>query len=200
MDIRPQFGAWRGGRWLVTNALGFVVGFAALGWIGHGLTGDHGDALTRPQLLAHSVGLAVASALIVSAQALGSGRCPTASRWTLTLIGAPLVFWAGYYGLGIPFDLLLTFQVLGLNAGLLLEDRLGGTAWRFAGPLCFSAGLGLTAALTYPLADSLQTSFGGGIAGHITLFAFIGAVGGLGSGLALLGLVRSVEIWRGLTA
>lgn len=186
-------------RWLAFNAGGFTLAFALFGAIGHGVTGDHGDALTLAQLLAHSVGLVVATPIVAIAQHVALGdteRRPL--HWRAALFGVPVLFWAGYYGLGIPFDLLLAFTLLGWNAGRMLAEALARPSWRWRAPACFAAGFGATAAATYPLADSLQAAFGGGLAGHVTLFAYIGSAEGVASGAAVgaLLLASRSDVWR----
>jgi hypothetical protein len=187
-------------RWLAFNAGGFALGLTLFGAIGHGFTGDHGDALALAQLIAHTIGLVVATPIIAAAHHLALARTRRrALHWRAALFGVPLLFWAGYYGLGIPFDLLLAFTLLGWNAGRMLAEALARPSWRWRGPVCFAAGFGATAAATYPLADSLQAAFGGGLAGHVTLFAFIGSAQGLASGAAVAALLLASpwpDVWR----
>lgn len=187
-------------RWALANSVGFTLGWSGFGIIGHGLTGDHGDALSVAQFAAHTLGLLVAAAVIAAFQLRALKRFGGAAPWYFptTLAVLPAAFWTGYYSAGIPFDLLLAFTATGVIGGLALRQLFaGGSGWVWVNSLSFPAGFGVTAAVTYPIADVLQGAFGGGLAGHVCLFTTIGVVGGassgLFSGLALAALSRRLQ-------
>lgn len=179
-------------RWALANSVGFTFGWCLFGIIGHSLTGDHGDDLSFAQFAAHTLGLLMAAAVIASFQLRVLRRFGGAAPWYFptTLAVLPAAFWTGYYSAGIPFDLLLAFTATGVIGGLALRQLVaGGSGWVWANSLGLLAGFGITAAVTYPVADVLQRALGGGLAGHVCLFTTIGVVGGVASGLlAGLGL------------
>lgn len=170
-------------RWAAANSAGYIIGWSLFGLIGHGLTGNHDDALSLPQFIAHTAGLLVAAAVIATAHQTVFRRLGLTNRWSVwaTVAILPAAFWTGYYAAGIPFDILLAFTTIGIIGGL--AWRQVGKGWAWVNGLSFPAGFGVTAALTYPVSDALLGSFGGGLAGHVCLFTYIGVVGGVSSGL-----------------
>ncbi len=180
-------------RWLWANSFGFTLAWGVHSPLAHGFTGDHGDDLTRAQVLAHTIGVSVAGAIIALFQRRVFRRLAPVnyrSVWMTSLV-MPMMFWIGYYAAGIPFDLLLAFATIGCIGGFALKPYLPrGNLWLLANTLGFCVGLGVTAAATYPIADRLLGAFGGGLAGHTCAFLYIGAVGGTASG-ALSGLALS---------
>jgi len=97
-----------------------MIGYLPYTPIAHGLTGSHGRQLTLSQLIAHSLAMSVAGAVVATAQwkvlrpyvNVGWWRVPVA---VLAFIAA---FWLGYYQGLLPrqyfdIDILFGFTALG---------------------------------------------------------------------------------------
>jgi hypothetical protein len=171
------------GRWFVANVFGMTIGLGTHSFLAHGFTGQHGNAMTPAQWIAHILSFGWASAIIFlcqrkSAPALfQSGVVPVFRASTL----ATLAFLGVWSLVGIPFDILAAFLAFGLSLGLALRNRtkeavlvLTATS-AVAGMVTVGSGL--------PIAGKLMTAFGGGLAGDATLWTYIGIVGGVSSGL-----------------
>lgn len=171
------------GRWLVANVVGMTVGLGVHPFIAHGFTGGHGDSMSPAQWATHIASFSLASAIIFLCQRASapglfrSGIVPVLRASAL----ATLAFLGVWSLAGIPFDILTSFLAFGLSLGLSLRNRtqaglLGLTlATMLAGILTVASGL--------PIASKLMAAAGGGLAGDVALWLYIGIVGGLLSGL-----------------
>lgn len=111
-------------QWLLLNTAALLTGYVLYTPIAHGITGSHATrGLTTPQLMAHSVALAVVGLLVAAAQRRALTEYVTVS-WTRVVVAAiafVLAFWIGYFQPwieGPDTDMLLGFLVLGSAAWL----------------------------------------------------------------------------------
>ena len=112
-------------RWWLANSAAFAVGEVSFSLVGHGLTGPHGDELTRSQYVAHTVGLICLGLIVLAAQraALKPWRPVTWSRVTMGIVALVASFWFGAEALRPPADWILGFTVLGAASWLRLPNR-----------------------------------------------------------------------------
>ncbi|WP_462249851.1 hypothetical protein [Ekhidna sp.] len=110
--------------WVKNNTIGFIIAFLVYTPIAHGLTGHHTRDLSSGQLIAHSVGLVVVSALVFFFQkrVLKHYIEISSKRIIASIILFVSLFWFGYYQRFIPdgpdYDILFAFLVLGSGSWL----------------------------------------------------------------------------------
>ena len=175
-----------------------TIGLGTHPFLAHGFTGRHGETMTPAQWITHIVSFSLAGAIIFSCQRKSApelfqpGVMPIFRASAL----ATLAFLGVWSLAGIPFDILASFLVFGLSLGLALRNRTKKAVLALAAA---TAGAGIvTVGSGLPIAGKLITAFGGGLAGDATLWTYIGAVGGVMSGLlgsfALRRLVTNGQI------
>jgi hypothetical protein len=177
-------------RWFLANIVGMTVGLGTHPLLAHGFTGGHGNSLTPAQWVTHIVSFSLASAIIFFCQRasapelFATGAVPVLRASAL----ATLAFLGVWSLAGIPFDILASFLTFGLSLGLALRNRTKGAVLALAAT---TAGAGIvTVGTGLPIAGKLMAAFGGGLAGDVTLWVYIGVVGGLLSGLIGTFVVR----------
>jgi hypothetical protein len=178
------------GRWLLANVVGMTVGLGLHPLTAHGFTGGHGDRLTPAQWATHIASFGLASAVIFCCQRAStpelfrSGTVPVLRASALGTIA-----FLGVWSLaGIPFDILASFLTFGLSLGLALRNRTRAGLLGLTGATAL-AGI-LTVASGFPIARKLMAAAGGGLAGDVALWLYIGIVGGLLSGVLGAFVVR----------
>ena len=171
------------GRWFVANVSGMTIGLGTHSFLAHRFTGLHGDTMTPAQWIAHIVSFGLAAAIIFFCQRKSvpalfqSGIAPVFRASAL----AVLAFLGVWSLVGIPFDILAGFLAFGLSLGLALRNRTRQAMLALAAATA-AAGM-ITVGSGLPFAGKLLAAFGGGLAGDATLWTYIGAVGGVSSGL-----------------
>ena len=106
-------------RWFLWNSGAWLIGFVLYTPIAHGVTGAHPGDLTPPQIVAHSIAVAVVGVIVAGAQR--RALAPFVSvPWVRVLVTA-VVFNIGYWiGANLPIDwdtdILLGFLALGSAA------------------------------------------------------------------------------------
>jgi hypothetical protein len=171
------------GRWFVANVVGMTISLGTHPFLAHGFTGRHGNTMTPVQWLAHIVSFGLASAFIFFCQRRSApelfqpGIGPVFRASAL----ATLAFLGVWSLAGIPFDILASFLAFGLSVGLALRNRTTGAVLALAAA---TAGAGIvTVGSVLPFAGKLMAAFGGGLAADAALWAYIGVMGGVLSGL-----------------
>jgi phosphoglycerol transferase MdoB-like AlkP superfamily enzyme len=174
-------------KWVSSNLLVNVVCMGILhSLIAHGWGGPHGKDLTPFQGVTHMVSLWLFLAVLLYAQ--HRALPPSAKLFTLAnlaafLVVVPVLFWAGYYGFYIPFDILFMYVGIGGMNGWLLRHR-AARPGRWVAQMLFT---GLCAALA-----GIAVGFGAyflfikdltGMTMDITLWIFISVPAGLVYGL-----------------
>jgi hypothetical protein len=110
-------------QWVLANTVGSSVGFGVFAIFAHGMVSPHDEMHpSMPQVVAHTVGLLPAGAIMALTQKLALGRhIRLRHSFTLTMILAiTLGFLLGAYGLQPPFDFLFAYAA----AGTVLEFAL----------------------------------------------------------------------------
>jgi hypothetical protein len=112
-------------RWVYANVLTNVICMGLLhAPIAHGLGGAHGKELTLLQVATHTLSLWFFLSVLIVAQNKAwkrSVNLVTAPNLVALLGLVPLMFWAGYYTLYIPFDILFMYLTLGAVNGWTLK-------------------------------------------------------------------------------
>lgn len=181
-SIQPR-GLWL--KWIFANGFGLAIGGMWHGFIGHGLTGEHQFWLTLPQFMMHTIGFIVLGMVALSIQ--GAVLKPLArAGYRQLLIKSAIIcmaFWIGYYSGGIPVDIICGFAALGVINGLGLRGKVANwRRWMLASSIGFTLASGIVIAATLPIYKVLLAAFGGGLFGHVTLWTYIGFVGGIAAG------------------
>ena len=112
-------------KWVYHNVLSNVVCMGLLhAPIAHGLGGAHGKELTPFQVVTHTLSLWFFLSVLLAAQNKAWKRSVnllTPANFLAFLVFVPLMFWAGYYTLYIPFDILFMYVTIGLVNGWMLR-------------------------------------------------------------------------------
>jgi len=132
-------------RWWRANAVAFFIAYVVYTPIAHGVTGSHPGPLSTSQLAAHTIGLVVVSVMVLSAQLWALGR-NASDEWRRIGLGSAAfvaAFWLGWYSVGVPADVFVSYTVLAtaswissqhirgakfLRSGLVVIGMLAGTA------------------------------------------------------------------------
>lgn len=103
-------------RWFLWNSLAWLIGFVLYTPIAHGVTGAHPDGLTPPQIVAHSIAVAVVGIIVAGAQrrALAPFVSVPWVRVLVTAVAFNIGYWIGsYLPIDWDTDILLGFFALG---------------------------------------------------------------------------------------
>jgi hypothetical protein len=103
-------------RWFLWNSLAWLIGFVLYTPIAHGVTGAHPGGLTPPQIVAHSIAVAVVGVIVAGAQrrALAPFVSVPWVRVLVTAVAFNIGYWIGsYLPIGWDMDILLGFLALG---------------------------------------------------------------------------------------
>lgn len=103
-------------RWFLWNSLAWLIGFVLYTPIAHGVTGAHPHGLTLPQVVAHSVAVAVVGVIVADAQrrALAPFVSVPWARVLVVAVAFNVGYWVGsYLPIDWDTDILLGFLALG---------------------------------------------------------------------------------------
>lgn len=111
-------------RWSLANTLAFTIAYCIYSLIAHGFTGGHGAELSSAQTVAHVVGLTFVGLIVGVFQYYQLKGVYELKIYSI--VGIPILFnalfWFGYYLMGPPLDILLSFPVLGSSLWVLNEE------------------------------------------------------------------------------
>ena len=114
-------------KWVQYNVLTNVVCMGILhAPIAHGLGGAHGKELTSFQMATHTLSLWVFLSVLLTMQGKAWKRpinLLTPANFLMFLLFVPVMFWAGYYTLYIPFDILFMYVTIGVLNGWMLKPH-----------------------------------------------------------------------------
>jgi hypothetical protein len=183
-------------RWTMTNTLALVFGYVLYTPIAHGPTGSHPYGMSGPQILAHSVALAIVAASVVAAQRLALkpyGSVPW-MRIPLAVVAFIAAFFFGSYQpwlTGPDWDILFGSVVLGSAAWPGVVPVSGHKLAAVVAHLGFPAGcfLGQLMILSVVVAAGVIPNLQASNLQHsvywLSVGVSIGVLGGLISGSAL---------------
>ncbi len=165
----------------VNQALGFSAGWLFHGVLSHAFTGEHGLSLTIPQLAMHNVSLTGMILILVAFQSratkqlFGFNLMKYWPIYTLLHLGC---FWAGYYLLGAPMDIVLSFIVISVLNGLYITKAIGLRRWTLYSILSSIVGLVVGTAIIMMVEPVVLRHFTG-LARHTIVFLLEGSAVGI---------------------
>lgn len=167
--------------WAQNQALGFSLGWGFHGVLSHLFTGEHGLQLSAAQLVMHTLSLLGMALIVLYFQHRATMRLfgfGLLQHWPPYLLGAVGLFWAGYYGLGAPVDLVLTFLGFAALNGLYLSRYLQLRRWMLLSLLAALVGLVAGTIVVAPL-EPLVLPYVAGLTKHIIVFLVEGSAIGI---------------------
>ena len=190
-------------QWLLFNSVALFAAYVLYTPVAHGLTGSHGRVLTSPQLVAHSIALAVVALAVAAAQrhVLKQFVAVARRRVAVAAILFNIAFWLGYYQpfvTGPDTDILLGSVVLGSAVWLgnvpTQRHRVAAAIAFISFPLGnFIAQLCILAAVTiFKITPDLQSSTLQHSVYWVAVGSLTGLFGGWASGLALARMLTAL--------
>jgi hypothetical protein len=173
-------------RWIIANFAGLAIGGLLHPLIAHGLTGGHEFWLTLPQFLMHTTGYFTIGVWLAFAQRWALKPIVPGSR--LGMLSKALLFvaaeWAVYYSVGIPFNTVAGFLVLGIASGLEMRGAIPGwKRWTAVSAAGFAAASVPGILVVAAAQNTFPTAFADELLGPVLIWIIIGSVGGLAAGL-----------------
>lgn len=179
----------------LNQSCGFVLGWFFHGLVSHLFTGDHEHHLSVPQLIMHNISLAGMAMIVLLFHDKATRQLWNFSLlkyWPYYLIVPLSAFWLGYYGIGMPIDIVLAFLSFALLNGFFFKNQLQAKRWVLQSVLSAVFGL-VVGTLIVMFAEPAIITGLTGIARHSVVFLLEGSAIGIPMALAGGFMLRKVN-------
>lgn len=172
--------------WALYQSLGFVLGWLFHSVVSHLFTGEHDFQLSIPQLIMHNVSMIGMTVILLVCQNRANSilfGISIMKHWIAYIIIPVALFWAGYYGVGAPVDIVFLFITISVVNGILLTRYLQLKRWTLYSILSSIIGIVIGTCIATPLEPVLLAGLTG-LQKHIVVFTIEGSAVGIPMAIA----------------